>query len=521
MPRDISNDTVDLIVNSDNGPYNVPYIGLSWADDSREWAMHVTCQVPDQPDDQWDPNLIADGQPFVLRAGPPNAPSEPCRGRFKGHGFGLSAGEPLTPRGYSLLYDMLNSREDIAYPDKTTGEFIIRDLCTQYGIPISTIDGPDVDVGPLVGRRKQIADVLVEVLQRARGAGNGSWVVRWSSSGLEVVRPGQNKTIFHFVEGESILGGTGDSSIEQLITRVKIVRLETTDSLTLQRDAYGRFVANDQKATKANEITTLHGLEGLGVVQEVVYAKKGQTDEEAVGLGQAVLDMYGSPIVSATVIVPLLPEIQKGDQHHVEGGWFDGYMFVVGYTADAGNRTMSLELQSSWKDPFPQAALALDPEADTNTLPPAGATGYNSTTDIPHQDTGWHCSAASSAWMLRSIGINVSEDQMVAALGNKINSDVGLTDGSGAGLAATIKEKYNVNTRASAVSWQDVQTMAGKQPMCMGGQVFNHWVGVRSVVDNNTISIANPAPGYDGIGSTMTQTEFNKLGPFYAVWVAQ
>src|SRR4051794_38685837 len=118
MPRDISTDVAEIIVTSNAGPYSLPYMGLTWQDDSRELAMRVSVQVPDEPSEDWDPNLVADGQAFIVRAGPVEAPVEVCRGRFRGHGFGLSAGEPLTPRGYSLLYEMLNSRDDVVYPDQ-------------------------------------------------------------------------------------------------------------------------------------------------------------------------------------------------------------------------------------------------------------------------------------------------------------------------------------------------------------------------------------------------------------------
>jgi hypothetical protein len=483
--------------------------------------MRVAMQVPDQPDENWDPNLVADGQPFVLLAGPPSSPIEVCRGRFKGHGFGFSIGEPITPRGYSLLYEMLNSKDDVVYPDQTTGGFIISDLCQQYEVPISRIDGPLVDVGPLVGRRKSIADVFTEILKRARGSGDGSWVMRWTQNGFEVVRPGGNDTVYWFVEGESILGGSGDSSIEQLITRVKIVRLDKTDSATLERDQYGRWIANTQKSEHASEITTLHGREELGILQEVVYAKKGSTDEDAITLGNAVLDMYGAPVVTATIVIPLLSDIQRGDKHHVTGGMFDGYMYVLGYSADTSTKTMQCEVASEWKDSFAQPVLDIDPDNSDAGLPPPGTTGYTPSTDIPLQSQGWTCSAASTAWMLRSVGVQATEQDVVSALGDSINSDVGLTDGSGAGLAAMLKTKYNLSARSGAVTFDQVRDMAGKLPTVMGGHNFNHWVGVRGTVDDDTLTLANSGPGWMGISGTLTRDQFDRLGPFYAVWIAQ
>jgi hypothetical protein len=512
-----------VIVGSANGPYSLPYMGLTWQDDQRELAMRVVVQVPDEPDDNWDPNLVADGQPFILRAGPKSAPVEVVRGRFKGHSFGMSQGVPIGPRGYSLLYDMLQSREDVVYDDSATGAYIIKDLCSQFQVPIGTIDGPTVVVGPMVGRRKQIADVFVEVLKRARGAGDGSWVMRWEQDGFHVVRPGGNKVVYWFVEGESILGGSGDSSIEKLITRVRVVRLESTKTVgALERDQYGRFKANTEKAVKANDIATINGHTEFGILQEVVYAKKGATDEEAITMAHAVLDMYGSPIITANIVVPLLPDIKKGDKHHITTPLFDGYMFVLGLSADAGSRSLHLDLSADWKDPFDMPSLVLDPEADTDTgLPTAATAGFTASKTITPQTTGWTCSAASSAWLLQSLGIAATEADVVKALGNPdgINESVGLTDGSGATLSAVLAHVWNLNTRHGAVTFDQVAQLAGKLPVIMGGQAFNHWVGVNGA-NGDTLTLANPGLGWMGITTSMTREQFSRLGPFYAVWDA-
>ncbi len=130
----------------------------------------------------------------------------------------------------------------------------------------------------------------------------------------------------------------------------------------------------------------------------------------------------------------------------------------------------------------------------------------------------WQCSAASTAWVLRSLGYPHSQDDVVALLGpNQIDADVGLHFGDGRGLVALL-QGVGLSASNRLLSFDDLLAMAGTRPVAMGGANFYHWVGVRGR-DGDTLLLANPGPGWRGIHQTLSRAEFGALGPFAAVWV--
>lgn len=141
------------------------------------------------------------------------------------------------------------------------------------------------------------------------------------------------------------------------------------------------------------------------------------------------------------------------------------------------------------------------------------------------QDYPWDCSAASTAWAMRTIGRNVTEQDVIAGLGpNRISPSLGLLDASGAGLVEYLAEQGIAADNNPAASWADVQAAAGWQPMVIGGRAWCHWVAVR--MGSNTIqrpdlgalALMNPAPGWLGIAQVLYEQDFNELGAFSAVW---
>jgi hypothetical protein len=144
-----------------------------------------------------------------------------------------------------------------------------------------------------------------------------------------------------------------------------------------------------------------------------------------------------------------------------------------------------------------------------------------------HQDYPWDCSACCTAWALRTINRDYSEQDVIAGLGpSRISPIYGLLDASGAGLVEWLGEiGINAQNNASA-SWDEVVAAAGYQPMLIGGRAWCHWVAVRmgpTPAPNRlpqVLALMNPAPGYDGVWQTLDPHAFSDLGPFSAVWFA-
>jgi hypothetical protein len=142
-----------------------------------------------------------------------------------------------------------------------------------------------------------------------------------------------------------------------------------------------------------------------------------------------------------------------------------------------------------------------------------------------NQDYPWDCSACSTAWAMRTIGYNVSEQDVIAGLGpERISPSLGLLDASGAGLVSFLGEQGINAANNPAALWSDVVAAGGYQPMVIGGRAWNHWVAVRMAGpaagsgQMAYIALMNPAPGWMGVEQTMSDYDFATLGPFSAVW---
>lgn len=143
------------------------------------------------------------------------------------------------------------------------------------------------------------------------------------------------------------------------------------------------------------------------------------------------------------------------------------------------------------------------------------------------QDVPWDCAAASLTWCLNTIGRNVTEADVVAGLGpSRISPTYGLLDASGAGLVSYLAEIGIQADNLGQLPWQDALNLAGHNPMLMGGRAWCHWTGVRvsgqtyGRPDVPAILLANPAPGWLGVGQYIQQHQFSDLGSFSGVWFA-
>lgn len=150
---------------------------------------------------------------------------------------------------------------------------------------------------------------------------------------------------------------------------------------------------------------------------------------------------------------------------------------------------------------------------------------WNWRLEADRQDYPWDCAAASTAWCLRAIGREMSEQDVIAGLGpSRISASLGLLDSSGAGLVEYLGELGITAENTANADWDDVVAAAGFQPMVIGGRNWNHWVAVRigggamGDPDFPYLALMNPAPGWMGVDQVLSITQFDELGEFSAVW---
>jgi len=141
------------------------------------------------------------------------------------------------------------------------------------------------------------------------------------------------------------------------------------------------------------------------------------------------------------------------------------------------------------------------------------------------QHLEWDCSMAASTWLLEAEGaVGLTEDNVRNAGVNAgiVNAVVGLKDATGGALSNFLRNSYGLASHAQQLSFEQASGLASQGiPFIVGASGWGsggHWSGV-SGFDPATgqLSLANPSPGYGGIGTTLSKSQWAMLGPVYGV----
>jgi hypothetical protein len=148
---------------------------------------------------------------------------------------------------------------------------------------------------------------------------------------------------------------------------------------------------------------------------------------------------------------------------------------------------------------------------------------YNSSYPVILQTCDWSCSACSWAWLAGSIGQYESEWSAVERIGfpANVNATYGLMDASGKALADAYSQSYSWPSHYSpAVTYADAISLAWAGPLLLGGRQWCHWTAVRGT-DGRVLQLANPAPFWFGVGQVLNEPQWDRLGPWSAVWLSE
>jgi hypothetical protein len=155
---------------------------------------------------------------------------------------------------------------------------------------------------------------------------------------------------------------------------------------------------------------------------------------------------------------------------------------------------------------------------------------FNSAAALELQLTEFSCSVGATFWCLSSLGVDIShralQELMVPAL---VSPDVGLLDSSGATIARLLRDRFGLAATNAQVSFDDVASRAGRQPIALGGrrwfvdpasgEVTGHWVAVRGF-DGERLILANPGGSGPKFGQqSLSRADFAERGSFSAVFI--
>ncbi len=301
---------------------------LSWEENDGELAVRLEAELQNiqMPDRKWLHQLIPLGGQIFLYADWGSGQREIFRGTVFVWDYRTDPLGHFTITAYDQLIYLMKSKDDRFYRAGQTAKAIIQDIAKAWGIPLGTVQGPDIALSKQVFRGDTLADMIYSVLDQVKKRGAGKWIVRSKQGKIDVIKPGQNSPVYLFTADTNVESIEDRQDIEDLVTRVKIIGAE---------DSEGR----------APVVAQLDGRTEFGVLQEVVYQRQFDTPAAAKSAAQDILKERGQLKRRRRVIAPDLPFLRKGDKVKVSAGTLNGYYIISGVVHNATKRTMVMEVE--------------------------------------------------------------------------------------------------------------------------------------------------------------------------------
>ena len=229
---------------------------------------------------------------------------------------------------YDRLYFLQKSKDNRYYTKGTKTKTVVKDILDNNNIAMGRYTGPDISHEALAFKGKTAAAMLEEVMAKAdENTKSRKTIIRAAGDAAEIVRQGENTTIYSFAVGENIASASESYSMTDLVTRVIVV-------------------GKEDKETKPPIEATLTGALEFGILQEI-HSKGDATLQEAKNAAQKILDERGKPQRRISLRVPEFPAIRKGDRVHIKTDRITGYYLVKGISHNATTALMQMEVEAA------------------------------------------------------------------------------------------------------------------------------------------------------------------------------
>jgi hypothetical protein len=229
---------------------------------------------------------------------------------------------------YDPLIHLQNSKDDRFYQDGTSAKTILLDIFQAWGIPVGTVQVPDIKLSKQVFRAQTVADMVNTVLDQVKKRGGGKFYVRYSQGKVSVLKPGQNTPVYRLHSYGTVSRVSDQWTAEQLVTRVKII-------------------GHEDKEGRAPVVATVDGRTDFGVFQDVILQSSYNTPAAAKQAAQDIINEKGQPQKIRQIVAVDIPFLRRGDKVHIQSGTLDGDYIVSWIQHDATTRTMTLGVEDS------------------------------------------------------------------------------------------------------------------------------------------------------------------------------
>jgi predicted chitinase len=168
---------------------------------------------------------------------------------------------------------------------------------------------------------------------------------------------------------------------------------------------------------------------------------------------------------------------------------------------------------------------AMQPPVDESN-----AYGPNVPDSVVLQQNNWSCAVRSTyaaLWSMAQVGqgeaVTYGDDGprdvynwMVPAYDAP---NIGLLDHTGAGIARMLRDHGYAAEHIYPATLAQAKDRAGRQPLLIGGDAWNHWAMVRGKTTDGGLIVENPSPGHMGITDYLRDS-WDRIGPMALVWIS-
>jgi hypothetical protein len=304
---------------------NDALLSLQWGEQKNELAQRLTLTVANMAMGGTWLMSIAKINCIIRITAKWNGGSELCfDGTIWDWQYTSSAQKELTITAYDNLIRLQQSKDFKYYSPGKTTQYIINDVCGQWGIPVSYAWSQSLTHEKKTFSGERISDIIIHLLEEVRQKTGERYIALYKDGKLQIINYGSNKPVYKFDMTNTI--STSDKlTINNLVTQVRIIGKQEDD---------GRYPVDD----------TIPGDLRYGLLQEIVRRDDDKTLETARAEAKALIKERGKPEETIQVHVPDLPFTRKGDKVEVEAGNLIGFFYVEGVTHNATNRQMTLSL---------------------------------------------------------------------------------------------------------------------------------------------------------------------------------
>lgn len=272
---------------------------------------------------------------------------------------------------YDRLIYLQKSKDNLFRKKGSQTKDVITALAKKWGIKIR-YNYKSITHGKLVYRSEYISDILISILNKVKKKTGVGYVIRCEKGVMVIESQGSNKTVHKVEKGDNSISDSYVQSMEDMITKVKIVKAETvkkkkkkksnktdseTDSKTdssktdSEKTSSSKSSSSDYTEEETGRYITIASVKGdtkkYGTLQDIV--EKGSDDKlsEAKKEAKNIIKKNGKPSTEISVTGVDNPLIKKGHKVYINTGVLKNNYIVKGIEHDAASHTMTLEVKKA------------------------------------------------------------------------------------------------------------------------------------------------------------------------------